>query len=141
MLYVVLFIDPLSTDFFSFNATSTTETYTYLHTLSLHDALPISPSSIASRISCSSSPVTVASTSTAAVFCIKPQDQRAITTAPTKPMAASIQTHPRSEEHTSELQSLMRISYADICLKKQNRYDVKCYNHNNKPNKTTYTSN
>src|SRR3546814_9969913 len=26
---------------------------------------------------------------------------------------------PRSEEHTSELQSLMRISYADFCLKKQ----------------------
>src|SRR3546814_3228720 len=26
---------------------------------------------------------------------------------------------PRSEEHTSELQSLMRISYAVICLKKQ----------------------
>src|SRR3546814_6026338 len=26
----------------------------------------------------------------------------------------------RSEEHTSELQSLMRISYAVICLKKQN---------------------
>src|SRR3546814_4780048 len=25
----------------------------------------------------------------------------------------------RSEEHTSELQSLMRISYADICLKKK----------------------
>src|SRR3546814_4358141 len=25
----------------------------------------------------------------------------------------------RSEEHTSELQSLMRISYADFCLKKQ----------------------
>src|SRR3546814_5703970 len=26
-------------------------------------------------------------------------------------------THLRSEEHTSELQSLMRISYADLCLK------------------------
>src|SRR3546814_7319743 len=26
---------------------------------------------------------------------------------------------PRSEEHTSELQSLMRISYADFCLKKK----------------------
>src|SRR3546814_7902876 len=26
----------------------------------------------------------------------------------------------RSEEHTSELQSLMRISYAGICLKKKN---------------------
>src|SRR3546814_6801909 len=28
-------------------------------------------------------------------------------------------TSPRSEEHTSELQSLMRISYAVFCLKKQ----------------------
>src|SRR3546814_7911294 len=29
--------------------------------------------------------------------------------------------HHRSEEHTSELQSLMRISYAVFCLKKKNR--------------------
>src|SRR3546814_1312380 len=29
-------------------------------------------------------------------------------------------THARSEEHTSELQSLMRISYAVFCLKKKN---------------------
>src|SRR3546814_7104050 len=29
---------------------------------------------------------------------------------------------PRSEEHTSELQSLMRISYAVFCLKKQNTH-------------------
>src|SRR3546814_2384793 len=28
-------------------------------------------------------------------------------------------TKPRSEEHTSELQSLMRISYAVFCLKKK----------------------
>src|SRR3546814_6969575 len=28
---------------------------------------------------------------------------------------------PRSEEHTSELQSLMRTSYAAFCLKKKNR--------------------
>src|SRR3546814_3779358 len=27
---------------------------------------------------------------------------------------------PRSEEHTSELQSLMRISYAVLCLKQKN---------------------
>src|SRR3546814_6439717 len=33
----------------------------------------------------------------------------------------------RSEEHTSELQSLMRISYAVLCLKQKN----------NKPNNTT----
>src|SRR3546814_2623900 len=31
-------------------------------------------------------------------------------------------TH-RSEEHTSELQSLMRISYAVFCLKKKNKTD------------------
>src|SRR3546814_5430470 len=30
--------------------------------------------------------------------------------------------HFRSEEHTSELQSLMRISYAVFCLQKKNNY-------------------
>src|SRR3546814_9232858 len=29
--------------------------------------------------------------------------------------------YPRSEEHTSELQSLMRISYAVFCLKKKKK--------------------
>src|SRR3546814_9648638 len=34
--------------------------------------------------------------------------------------------HERSEEHTSELQSLMRISYAVCCLKKKkNKYTIK----------------
>src|SRR3546814_9374586 len=37
----------------------------------------------------------------------------------------------RSEEHTSELQSLMRISYAVFCLKKKNK---------NKITSTQYTS-
>src|SRR3546814_4684673 len=31
---------------------------------------------------------------------------------------------PRSEEHTSELQSLMRISYAVFCLKKKNKSHI-----------------
>src|SRR3546814_6278470 len=31
----------------------------------------------------------------------------------------------RSEEHTSELQSLMRISYAVFCLKKKKNYSIK----------------
>src|SRR3546814_5524431 len=31
---------------------------------------------------------------------------------------------PRSEEHTSELQSLMRISYAVFCLKKQTTSNI-----------------
>src|SRR3546814_3973169 len=33
---------------------------------------------------------------------------------------AAAPSRPRSEEHTSELQSLMRISYAVFCLKKKN---------------------
>src|SRR3546814_2057365 len=34
---------------------------------------------------------------------------------------------PRSEEHTSELQSLMRISYAVFCLKKKNIHNHTYY--------------
>src|SRR3546814_10327720 len=47
---------------------------------------------------------------------------------------------PRSEEHTSELQSLMRISYAVFCLKKKNVNQhitlalVTTTNHNTHPN-------
>src|SRR3546814_3931974 len=38
------------------------------------------------------------------------------------------QAYLRSEEHTSELQSLMRISYAVFCLKKKNnRQHIKSY--------------
>src|SRR3546814_2955300 len=42
---------------------------------------------------------------------------------------------PRSEEHTSELQSLMRISYAVFCLKKKKttqtrQHNITTYNQN-----------
>src|SRR3546814_10363061 len=37
--------------------------------------------------------------------------------------------HGRSEEHTSELQSLMRISYAVFCLKKKNKKTHTTNNH------------
>src|SRR3546814_4174593 len=46
----------------------------------------------------------------------------------------------RSEEHTSELQSLMRISYAVFCLKKKKKHTTQKTKHNihnkeqNKPN-------
>src|SRR3546814_3166588 len=36
----------------------------------------------------------------------------------------------RSEEHTSELQSLMRISYAVFCLKKKNSHNINKRTHN-----------
>src|SRR3546814_8849091 len=38
------------------------------------------------------------------------------------------EARPRSEEHTSELQSLMRISYAVFCLKKKKK--IKTTHHN-----------
>src|SRR3546814_10119052 len=39
----------------------------------------------------------------------------------TRGVAKNPVDHPRSEEHTSELQSLMRISYAVFCLKKKTK--------------------
>src|SRR3546814_4052888 len=42
----------------------------------------------------------------------------------------------RSEEHTSELQSLMRISYAVFCLKKKNIINKKSSNKHNRSKKT-----
>src|SRR3546814_5419420 len=38
---------------------------------------------------------------------------------PARPAVLRHRNHGRSEEHTSELQSLMRISYAVFCLKKK----------------------
>src|SRR3546814_1131036 len=46
---------------------------------------------------------------------------------------AAVNLWQRSEEHTSELQSLMRISYAVFCLKKKNQ--------TNKRKKSTYMIN
>src|SRR3546814_6786855 len=41
----------------------------------------------------------------------------------------AIRHFARSEEHTSELQSLMRISYAVFCLKKKKEYTNKSKKH------------
>src|SRR3546814_10273418 len=83
--------------FFFFNDTATTEIYTYGHTLSLHDALPI--------------------------FMCPSVEYEAISSrhdgGSSRAKASHFEPFRRSEEHTSELQSLMRISYAVFCLKKQ----------------------
>src|SRR3546814_4426844 len=42
--------------------------------------------------------------------------------------ALGVGEHIRSEEHTSELQSLMRISYAVFCLKKKNKEQLTTLN-------------
>src|SRR3546814_5228673 len=44
---------------------------------------------------------------------------------------------PRSEEHTSELQSLMRISYAVFCLKKKTPQDNQHRQHQQQKHHTT----
>src|SRR3546814_10819799 len=46
----------------------------------------------------------------------------------------------RSEEHTSELQSLMRISYAVFCLKKKNNNLKKLLNPKHRVNKKSNTT-
>src|SRR3546814_5627306 len=43
---------------------------------------------------------------------------------------AQFPVNARSEEHTSELQSLMRISYAVFCLKNKNNSVWNTYDHN-----------
>src|SRR3546814_4405530 len=119
----MLFLDRAHALFvFFFNDTATTGSYTYGHPLSLHYALPISVYSsrhvclyrvndlfaylAAQRTGISGRFVAYAVTNAQAIvdaFCGN------ITT---------LNRAARSEEHTSELQSLMRISYAVFCLKK-----------------------
>src|SRR6184192_4884691 len=76
-------------NFFFFNDTATTEIYTSIDTLSLHDALPNCPLPLNSQQRC--------------------------------PSHARAAKADRSEEHTSELQSPIDISYAVFCLKKKKR--------------------
>src|SRR3546814_8147553 len=56
-------------------------------------------------------------------------------TAAVKERMMPMEKASRSEEHTSELQSLMRISYAVFCLKKKNNNRQQ----NNKQKKNKYT--
>src|SRR3546814_9455565 len=48
--------------------------------------------------------------------------ERGLASGATRHIIQTIDGHLRSEEHTSELQSLMRISYAVFCLKKKKKY-------------------
>src|SRR3546814_5360107 len=96
---------------FFFNDTATPEIYTYYHPLSLHDALPISSRPAGARRR-------------------PPAPAPAYRTPGRRPGCGSRRSPgrdsrdsrgTRSEEHTSELQSLMRISYDVFCLKKKKR--------------------
>src|SRR3546814_6131814 len=110
--------------FFFLNDTATSEIYTYCLTLSLHDALPIwcwccrwsgcwHEDHRLERARCGGLPRSVATAD--AAHC----RQRARGRATHHRAGARRWRSRRSEEHTSELQSLMRISYAVFCLKKK----------------------
>src|SRR3546814_10716228 len=58
-----------------------------------------------------------------------------------KAAASTVCCRPRSEEHTSELQSLMRISYAVFCLKKKKNIMARTQDNENKPTDTPQQSN
>src|SRR3546814_9972471 len=63
---------------------------------------------------------------------VDPEAARTVFEAGLRPVVVPLDaTHRRSEEHTSELQSLMRISYAVFCLKKKKSK----HNTNKKSNK------
>src|SRR3546814_9610783 len=53
--------------------------------------------------------------------------------------SAALDCASRSEEHTSELQSLMRISYAVFCLKKKKITLLKTTHHHRRQQKRDYT--
>src|SRR3546814_4618557 len=156
----------MTTIVFFLNDTATTESYTDLHTRSLHDALPIYGQSCCGT-SCNTQPCqsrngggtscagngTANNSHISSPTASNPGDRRSMHfslcargSGQCKWNTAGIQqrqhllrprytssenggltfhaTQParqrRSEEHTSELQSLMRISYAVFCLKKKN---------------------
>src|SRR3546814_5804439 len=64
-----------------------------------------------------SRPASISST-----FLLRSSESLLASTHPALPPPTTMMSHilNRSEEHTSELQSLMRISYAVFCLKKKN---------------------
>src|SRR3546814_4187342 len=128
--------------FFVFNAPATTEIYTYLHTLSLHDALPISAALYGSDAVAGVANIILRRTFdrlfTSARIGAATEggafaQQYSAVGGPSWNGGSFMlagdfsrtgeikgrQRPYRSEEHTSELQSLMRISYAVFCLKKK----------------------
>src|SRR3546814_15994530 len=104
---------------FFFNDTASTWFHTDWHTLSLHDALPISAVNV--------SQLTGVTDALGGGAGSNPDGS---IKAPSYSVAGGTQANvgdalnalDRSEEHTSELQSLMRISYAVICWKTDKRY-------------------
>src|SRR3546814_10390819 len=94
--------------------TATTEIHSSCHPLSMRHARPISFVPLSSGCTAAGETVKLGE-------CVALDDARAIALAPRR-TDPEVPQDRRSEEHTSELQSLMRISYAVSCLKQQIYY-------------------
>src|SRR3546814_3157104 len=92
-----------------------------LHHLTALDATPAELATIAGRLECQHITLfTHVPEQARAMFpCVMPDDVPALSDAlaSANVSVCNLEVFPRSEEHTSELQSLMRISYAVFCLK------------------------
>src|SRR3546814_11355271 len=127
--------------FFFFNDTATTEIYTYRHPLSLHAALPIyegfacyagwlwgevadgipadrSAREHWSRLAELPQDIVIGDPGPDLMFDDRLYKRGALTL---HALRNEVGDASRSEEHTSELQSLMRTSYAVFCLKKKKK--------------------
>src|SRR3546814_984223 len=119
-MFLFLFVSMSSCFCFFCMEPATTGFYTYLHTLSLHDALPISPRDDRDLDICACcreglvERVDLVERQRLVLVGEEDVDLVGDEVAPLRSV-----TFDRSEEHTSELQSLMRISYAVFCLKKK----------------------
>src|SRR3546814_4462492 len=123
------------------NVTVPTEYYTYLHTLALHDALPIL--SVFHLWKAMDWDDLRHFTSVARHGGLSGAARHLGVSAQTvgrriAALEADIGTPLRSEEHTSELQSLMRNSYAVFCLKKKTTYLPKIHTSMKQNLATTY---
>src|SRR3546814_8011833 len=108
-------MSPLSSfRFFLFNDPAPTVFYTYGPPLSLHAALPISL--CRRRLTLALAPATGSCSPATRSRSARASSMRAAATRRSRLAASAV----RSEEHTSELQSLMRTSYAVFCLKQKN---------------------
>src|SRR3546814_3171490 len=119
--------------FFFFNEPATTEIYTNWHTLSRHYALPIFAAQRVVRRMLGRVPATLRDVQpTDKCHAVVDDDDFLVMRSAYRVNAVHAEEHAalpapagtisRSEEHTSELQSLMRISYAVFCLKQKNKY-------------------
>src|SRR3546814_15683226 len=95
--------------------TATTEIDPEWHTLALHDALPIS-------VTCDVRWTAHGEAALGALAAAVDSARAADPLSPVTVVTPSPSVAVRSEEHTSELQSLMRTSYAVFCLKKHTHH-------------------